>query len=257
MDIRQTRREYKFHLSPEQAGPVFADISELLPGDRFGTGGAYPIVSEYYDTQDRDAFWERDRKVGNRRKLRVRIYGISGGEVPPCAFFEVKHKQGGVGVKRRLRVPVEVVTAPDFEARKLIEELEPEMEAKAEKLLAEEILLLFERSGIGPAMQMRYDRVAFEGTEGEAEVRVTFDQAIKCRVERKPLRPDDPDFPHLVLPDGEKVMEVKLFGAAPYWLRELSAKHRLTRTPFSKYCSAIEGFDPAFEHLRRNRRKIA
>jgi len=257
MDIRQARREYKFHLLPEQAAAVYADISTVLPGDRFGTGGAYPIVSEYYDTEERDAFWERNRKIGNRRKLRVRIYGTLSGEIPPSAFLEVKHKQDGVGVKRRIRVPVEAVTAPDFDVRKLICEMEPAMERKTEVLLAEEILLLLDQRGVKPSMQMRYDRVAFEGMDGEDEVRVTFDQAIKCRVDRKPLLPDDPDFPCVVLPEGEKVLEVKLFGSAPYWLRELTAKHRLTRTPFSKYCGAIEMFDPTFERLIGGRRRIA
>lgn len=257
MDIRQARREYKFHLLPEQAEAVFAEIRELLPGDRNGTGGAYPIVSEYYDTEERDAFWERNRKIGNRRKLRVRIYGTLGGEIPPSAFLEVKHKQDGVGVKRRIRVPVEAVTAPDFDVRKLVCELQPSMERKTERLLAEEILLLLDQRGVRPSMQMRYDRVAFEGTDGDDEVRVTFDQAIKCRVERKPLLPDDPGFSCVVLPDGEKVLEVKLFGAAPYWLRELTAKHRLTRTPFSKYCGAVEKFDPVFERLIGGRRQIA
>jgi len=52
-------------------------------------------------------------------------------------------------------------------------------------------------------------------------------------------------------------LEVKLFGSAPYWLRELTAKHRLTRTPFSKYCGAVEMFDPTFERLIGGRRKIA
>jgi hypothetical protein len=60
-----------------------------------------------------------------------------------------------------------------------------------------------------------------------------------------------------VLPAGECVMEVKLFGAAPYWLREMAAKFRLTRTPFSKYCSAVEMFDPVFARLVGGRRAVA
>jgi SPX domain protein involved in polyphosphate accumulation len=249
MDIRQARREYKFHLRPGQAEAVFDDIKKMLPGDRFGTGGAYPIVSEYYDTDERDAFWERNRKIANRRKLRVRIYGTATGEIPPSAFLEVKHKQDGVGVKRRIRVPVGAVTKPDFDVGKLVRELEPKMECKTELLLAEEIMLLLESRGVSPSIQMRYDRVAFEGMDGEDEVRVTFDKEIRCRTERKPLVPDDPDFPCRVLPEGELVMEVKIFGSAPYWLREMTAKHRLTRTPFSKYCGAIEKFDPVFKRL--------
>lgn len=240
MDIRRSRREYKFLLPPERAGAVCSDIREMLPGDRNGDGGAYPIVSEYFDTEDHEAFWERDRKIGNRRKLRVRIYGTASGRIPPSAFLEVKHKQDGVGVKRRIAVPVDSVTRPDFDVRELLAEIGPTLERRTDRLLAEEIQLLLDKRGVVPAVQMRYDRVAFEGSDGDDEVRITFDEAIRCRAHRKPLAPDDRDFPIVILPAGSRLLEVKLFGAAPYWFRELIAKHQLMRTPFSKYCSAVE-----------------
>ena len=242
MDIRQARRELKFHLKSTQGDEVLAAIQGMLPGDANGAvGGAYPIVSEYYDTDERDAYWERNRKQPNRRKLRVRIYGTSNGLIPPSAFLEVKHKCDGVGVKRRIRVPLEVVTSPDFDVAELIRDMRKEFTRHDEKVLAEEVLRLVEETGVKPVMQMRYDRLAFEGPDN---VRVTFDTAIKCRTERKILLPDDPDFPCVVMPLGERVLELKLFGSAPYWLRELGAKYHLLKTPFSKYCNALEGFDP-------------
>lgn len=257
MDIRKARREYKFLLHPEQAQAVFSEIRDMLPNDRNGSGGAYPIVSEYYDTPDRDAFWERDRKVGNRRKLRVRIYGSANGAIPPAAFLEVKHKRDGVGVKRRIAVPVAAVTRPDFDVRRLVADLAPTLESKADRLFAEEILLLLDRRGVRPSIQMRYDRVAFEGSDADDGIRITFDQAIRCRAGRQPLAPDDPDFPCVILPEGAKLLEVKLFGPAPYWLRDLVAKHRITRTPFSKYCSALEAIAPILARGTGERRRIA
>ncbi|MFC7336636.1 polyphosphate polymerase domain-containing protein [Haloferula chungangensis] len=242
MDIRQARRELKFHLKAEQGEAVLAAIKAMLPGDANGAvGGAYPIISEYYDTDDRDAYWERNRRQPNRRKLRVRIYGTSNGVIPPSAFLEVKHKCDGVGVKRRIRVPLEVVSTPGFDVAELMRGMRREFTRRDEILLAEEVLRLVEVKGVKPAMQMRYDRLAFEGPDN---VRVTFDTAIKCRTVRQALLPDDPDFPHVVMPPGERVLELKLFGSAPYWLRELGAKHGLLKTPFSKYCSALEFFDP-------------
>lgn len=257
MNIRQARREYKFLLDERRADEVFSEIRDILPGDRNGKGGVYPIVSEYYDTPENDAFWERDRKVGNRRKLRVRIYGTASGDIPPSAFLEVKHKRDGVGVKRRIQVPVESVTRSGFEIRRLLDEIEPTMEARTDRLLAEEIKLLLDRRGVRPAVQMRYDRVAFEGKEGDDPIRITFDQAIRCRGRRGPLKPDDRDFPLVILPAGKRLLEVKLFGAAPYWLRDLIARHRLTRTPFSKYCSAVELSVPVFGRRSPQPRMIA
>ncbi|MEP4078801.1 polyphosphate polymerase domain-containing protein [Haloferula sp.] len=260
MDIRQARREMKFHLKGEQGGAVLEAIKSMLPGDVNGAvGGAYPIVSEYYDTEDREAYWERNRKQPNRRKLRVRIYGSSNGVIPPSAFMEVKHKCDGVGVKRRIRVPLEVVTSPDFCVAELIRDMRKDFTRRDEIVLAEEILRLVEVKGVVPSMQMRYDRLAFEGPD---DVRVTFDTAIKCRTKRQALLPDDPDFPHTVILQGERLLELKLFGSAPYWLRELGAKHRLLKTPFSKYCSALEKFDPVIHPIvsgshRKMRRKSA
>ncbi len=240
MDIRQARREYKFRLGGEQVLGALEEIRDRLPGDANGACGAYPIVSEYYDTAGRDAWWERDRKVGNRRRLRVRIYGLSNGAIPPAAFLEVKHKQDGVGVKRRISVPVEEVTKAQFDMGDLIRERRPQMTLRRDLALAEEILRLVGEGGVVPTMQMRYERQAFE----MSGVRITFDGGIKCRLGRLPLRPDDRDFPLDVLAPDERIMEVKLLGSAPYWLREIVARHRLSRTPFSKYGAALERYDP-------------
>jgi hypothetical protein len=250
MDIRTARREFKFRLDGERAQLVLAEIRERLPGDVNGAAGAYPIVSEYYDTDERDAYWERDRKVANRRKLRVRIYGTLTGTIPPSAFLEVKHKCDGVGVKRRLSLPVEVVTAPEFDVGEWIREEMPRMPGRIERTLAREILLLLENRGVKPAIQMRYDRLAFEGPD---DVRITFDSGIKARTERRPLKPDDREIDLLVLPEGECIMEVKLFGAAPYWIRDIAARHRLVKTPFSKYCTALEKYDPTIRGIFERR----
>jgi len=246
MDIRTARREFKFHLDGERAEKILAEIRERLPGDVNGAAGAYPIISEYFDTDARDAYWERDRKLANRRKLRVRIYGTLTGTIPPSAFLEVKHKRDGEGVKRRLKLPVEVVTAPNFDVGEWIRREMPNMPGRIERTLAEEILLLIENRGIKPAIQMRYDRLAFEGPD---DVRITFDSGIKARTERQPLQPDDPDITLPVLPKDECIMEVKLFGAAPYWIRDLAARYRLQKAPFSKYCTALEKYDPVIRPI--------
>jgi SPX domain protein involved in polyphosphate accumulation len=117
---------------------------------------------------------------------------------------------------------------------------------RIERTLAEEILLLLKIQKIKPAMQMRYDRLAFEGPD---DVRITFDSGIKARSQRRPLQPDDQEITDVVLPQGQCIMEVKIFGAAPYWVRELAARHRLVKTPFSKYCNALEKHDPMISGL--------
>lgn len=254
MDIRQARREFKFQLNEHQAAAVMEDIAAILPSDVNGASGAYPIISEAYDTDERDVYWERYRKMPNRRKLRVRIYGTSNGVIPPTAFLEIKHKRDGVGVKRRMIVPLEEVTSKDFDVGRLVSGLQPGLKLRADKVLAEEILRLVDHRGFKPLLQMRYDRVAYEGPDN---VRITFDTSIMCRNLRLDLQPDDKRFEDFVLPTGHKILEVKLLGNAPYWLREMTAKHRLLKSSYSKYSEAVTGFDPTINSLLNRARTLA
>jgi SPX domain protein involved in polyphosphate accumulation len=212
------------------------------------------VVSEYYDTAERDALWERERKFRNRRKLRVRIYGSDVQGIPPSAFIEIKHKQDGAGVKRRLRIPVEAVTEAGLDAGCILD-LMPRLLLRTELLIADEIRHMLDERRIAPSMQMRYDRLAFE--EDDGNVRITFDGGLCCRTLRQPLQPDDREFPLIILPPDERVMEVKLLGPAPSWLRDLTASHRLTRTSFSKYCTALQLYDPAVSSVRQPRSHAA
>lgn len=244
MEIREAFREHKFRLPAEVADAVMDDIVGFLPRGEGRERAAYPIVSEYYDTEERDAYWERDRKVGNRRKLRVRLVGRPGDAEPPAAFLEVKHKRDGVGVQRCLPVPVEAVTAPGLDVRELLAGMQSGMTDKLDRLLAQEIMLLLPK--VQPVVQMRFDRIAFEDEEG---VRVTFDSDVRCRSERLDLQPDDDRFAHAILPPGERIMEVKIPEVAPYWMRDLLPKHGLIKVAISKYCDAVECCDPVVAPL--------
>jgi len=240
MDATITRTEFKFLLTEGQYDDILPEIRTRLPGDRNALRGEYPIVTEYFDNPWRDCYWERLRALRNRRKLRVRIYGSADGQIPPKAFAEVKHKAYGRGVKRRFDLPVAAVVAPGFS---LPETLRREAPARGrdDQVLAEEMLRLMEEREMWPVCQMRYSRLAFEGTR-EDDVRVTFDRRICCRADLLPLCPDCRDFEHELLPEGSVLMEVKMNGVAPYWVRDLIGRHRLVRRKFSKYCTALEHF---------------
>src|SRR4051812_38386739 len=98
------RFEFKFIVTAQQRDEVLATFDGALLPDANGSSlGVYPIVSLYYDTPDRRCYWEAWRGVPSRRKLRVRVYGTSDGDIPPTSFVEVKHKLDGLGVKRRVQ----------------------------------------------------------------------------------------------------------------------------------------------------------
>ena len=99
-------------------------------------------------------------------------------------------------------------------------------------------------AGARPVIQVRYDRMAYDsGADGT--IRVTFDTGLRCRLDLKPLVPDDRDFPLPVLDRDVAVVEVKTIGPVPVWLREATGRFRLQARGISKYCNSLERFDPA------------
>ena len=212
-----------------------------------GSNGCYPIVSQYYDSPDRDCFWEKERRLKSRRKIRVRMYGSESARIPPAGFIEVKHKHFGVGGKRRLQVPVEVARRFVAGEHELLRDMLGDV-GRGGRIVIREVFDLVERCGHVPAIQIRYDRRAYT-TEDEA-FRVTFDSRLVCRSGRHPLLPDDPTFEDEILDSSAVMMEVKSIGPVPYWFRKWSTQVGLNRRSFSKYCTALQKHDPVLREMQ-------
>ena len=245
MQLRFGRREFKYALAPDEFPAIRAEIEHRLPGDVHAVNAAYPIVSEYFDTPDRQCFWERVDQLPNRRKLRMRCYGTREGEIPPSGFVEIKQKRSGTGVKRRVSIDVAELGQENLdlegwlEDRRLATATDPER--RSEHLLLHEMYQMIQRRGLIPVVQMRYNREAFEAEAGN--LRITFDRDIMYRPERRAIQPDCPQFDLGILPPGSAVMEIKMTCATPLWLRELAGQYGLQRRRFSKYCRAIQALD--------------
>lgn len=236
-------------ISCEQRERLEAEIGKRMAVDQApGSNGQYPIVSQYYDSPQRDCYWDKARRLKSRRKIRVRMYGSEDASIPPAAFIEIKHKHFGVGGKRRLQVPVEVArrfVAGDHEV--LRDMLKDEGLGRAGRMVIKEVFDLVDRRGHEPSMQIRYDRSAY--TTADLKFRVTFDAHLECRSEQSPLVPDDRTFKDEILDPSYVVLEVKSIGPVPYWFREWVAKAGLSRKSFSKYCTALEKHDPVLRRL--------
>lgn len=236
-----SRTEYKFHLSPEQYLQWKNEISERVEADdNPGNSGDYPILSQYYDTADRECYWEKQRRFQSRRKIRVRIYGSETAQIPPAGFLEVKHKLNGLGVKRRLQMPVEAAQNFALGDLDVLRHMRPNV-ARSGRIVIDEVLGMIDQ-GHQPSMQIRYDRNAFSTPDGK--LRVTFDNLLRCRPEFPILLPDDPGFDKFIIPKGESIMEIKAIGSVPYWLRVRAGETGLSRRSFSKYCTSLEKHDP-------------
>jgi VTC domain len=241
MDASQDRREFKFLLTVE-AGERFREfIASQIPVDR-GAETGYPVISEYYDTTDRHSYWQKIWGAGSRRRVRARIYGTPSGSIPPAAFIEIKHKLDSDGVKRRASLPIAALA--ELSTGRIPACLLESQRSKADTKLVAELMDLIVHGGARPVVQVRYDRMAYDsGPEGS--IRVTFDTGLACRFDLKPLVPDDRDFPLPVVDREIAVVEVKTIGPVPLWLREATGKFQLQAQSMSKYCMALERYDPA------------
>lgn len=223
---------------------LIGEIEQYTGYDEEAGGvSCYPIISQYYDNQHRDSYWEKQRGQKSRRKLRIRVYGSDSGKVPPSTFIEVKHKHFGRGAKRRLRLPMDDALALASGNRDMRLDDGGEL-SRYERMVVNEIVDLVERKEFKFLCTMRYVRQAFVGGSMAPDLRITFDTGIGCRFEELDLRADDDRFEHFLLTHDQCVMEVKTNSVVPTWLRQIVGKHALVRRGFSKFCTALESRDP-------------
>lgn len=237
----------KFVVTPAQRAALMERLSAHMRPDVNGGGVAdYPVVSLYYDNDERDCYWEKVRGLPSRRKLRVRVYGSRDGRVPPASFIEVKHKCDGRGVKRRVQLPI-------GQAMRVGEGLWPDGVAfgAAERRIVAEAHDLIVRRRFRPVMVMRYDRSAYAAIDPGSELRVTFDTGIVCRLGNLIPEPDDMGFggSEPMHPEGEAVFELKTAGCVPYWLSREIAGAGCKLQSHSKYSKALERCDPVLRAM--------
>lgn len=239
MIYRLDRFEMKFLIDTDVRDRLLPKLMPHLRADEnAGEGAFYPIVSVYYDTPERDCYWEKIRGAKSRRKLRVRVYGSLDGALPPTCFVEVKHKCDGRGVKRRVRVSLE--DALTIAAGKPVSTPLSEVDQR----IVEEVHQLVHRRGFQPSICMRYDRQAFAGSDPSSDLRITFDTGIGYRFDHLTPVPDDRDFQMYLHAEGVSVMEVKVIGSVPYWLAKMLAENGCILQSHSKYCNSLEAGDP-------------
>jgi hypothetical protein len=232
------RYEFKSVITSAQRDGLLNELLPCLQMDaNTSPGGFYPIVTLYYDSPVRDCYWEKIRRQGSRRKLRVRVYGSLDQSLAPTCFVEIKHKCDGRGVKRRLRVSLEdalkVTSGQPIEGPFSL----------ADQRLVEEVHHLVQHRNFQPCCCMRYDRQAFDDKASGSDLRITFDTGIAYRMNNLTPVPDDRGFEHYLLPKGWAVMEVKATGSVPFWLPRVMGRHGCILRSHSKYCNALEAGD--------------
>lgn len=244
MLANQSRREFKFLLPPDQGPAVQAAVSEKLEADRDLVDG-YRVLSEYYDTEERTSYWDKELGLPNRRRIRSRVYEQVDPSLPPIAFLEVKHKLDGEAVKRRLQAEVHELGSLDVRGL-------PEGRTPVDERVRTELEDLLSSPAQKPVMQIRYHRFAYDsGPEGE--IRITFDVDPVCRFPEAPLNEESTDFRLPLIDEGASIMEVQTLDRVPYWFRKLVGQFQLVPCGFSKYAQALELYELRTRSLDRGK----
>ena len=229
------RFELKYVLSLAERDALLAQFPGRIRADTLGgPSGCYPVVSLYCDTADRKCYWDAWRGVPSRRKLRLRLYGTKDGAIPAATFLEIKHRDGGEGAKRRVQLPLgQALAFANGAAAPEAAPTEARILAEARRLISDE--------GFRPACLIRYDRQACRLVDeaGHEQLRLTFDQGIRCRFTDLSPQPEDDGCTLPVLADDLCLMEVKGATAVPFdFARHLSSRGIFPR-PFSKYSESV------------------
>ncbi|CAM3966140.1 polyphosphate polymerase domain-containing protein [Alkalicoccus chagannorensis] len=232
-----SRREIKY-LIPYSVYKKLADqLTPYMRYDKFGDGfGRYNIVSLYFDSDDRDIYYETRNKLNFRQKLRLRVYDQA--DLNSTSFLEVKQKFNNVVNKRRTQLPL------SHAYQYLDNGMSPGIDVSNPQIMreADHFRRLYD---LKPEVVVSYDRQAFHGIY-EDDLRVTFDYNLMCR--RSDLRIENgPQGTHFVDEDLV-VMEVKINNSVPLWLTEMLSDFRLSKQGVSKFCTSIDVCDQGLDH---------
>lgn len=232
------RREQKYLLTVEQYHRLWEKIAPHLVRDEY----AHSVICNlYYDTEDYELIRSSIEKPAYKEKLRLRSYGVP--EEDTIVFIEMKKKYQGIVYKRRAGL-----TLADASAGLEQGYIVPIM---GQEQVLSEINYFLQRYPLRPSVFLAYDRDAFH-EEGNPELRVTFDAAIRSRRECLDLKAgtEGEEF----FQNGEVMMEIKTASAYPFWLIRAIEECRIYPTSFSKYGSIYQQcLLPEFLEERRSK----
>lgn len=211
------RHEKKYLLKKEQYDRLMDPLLETLERDQYGL---HTIGSLYLDTEAYYLIGRSLDKPKYREKLRLRSYGVPGRD--DTVFLELKKKLDGITYKRRT-----CMTLREAEAY-----LDCGAPPAGSGQILEEIDWFIGRYHPVPKVLLFYDRIALTDACGSGP-RITFDTNIRWRTDN--LRLSGGAYGAQLLAPGERLMEIKLNGAFPYWLSHLLSEEKIFPISFSKY----------------------
>ena len=247
------RTEKKYLVTDLQYRALMNAIGGYLEPDKFGQT---EILNIYYDTPDFRLIRTSLEKPVYKEKLRLRSYGVPAAD--DKAFIELKKKYKGVVYKRR-------IDAPYAEALRYLNagsSVKPMLNARQKdntlQIMKEINYFMSMYPGIGPAMALSYDRLAYNWVSAEDNtaadvnasssvetlscykpaIRITADTNIRYRRSQLDLRYGAKGTE--LLEPGMHLIEIKLEGGMPLELSRALNELEIYPTSFSKYGRAYQ-----------------
>lgn len=214
------RKEKKYILSYDKYNELMKYLDIYMTRDEYGL---HTINSLYYDTNTYDLISWATRKPKYREKLRIRCYGTDYVNAP--YFLEIKKKVNGIIYKRRVSL--------DFdETKEFIENgTLPAVDSFTDELTLMEVNRIRNKKVI-PSAMVNYDRIALFGNENP-DFRVTFDFNMRWRTDRLNFLTDDSG--HIIAPEVDIIMEVKILKSYPLWFAKILSDLEIYPQSFSKF----------------------
>lgn len=211
------RYEKKYRLPEETCLQLMERLGEYMQADQYGK---HTICSLYFDTKDCLLIRRSIGKPNYKEKLRLRSYGIPSPDTN--VYLELKKKLQGVTYKRRISMTY-------AEAQQYL--ICGEQPTQSSQIM-DEINWFRQQYQPEPKVLLFYERIAMFGKE-DPNLRITFDTDIRYRTDDFDLSLGDEGTP--LLQPGERLMEIKVSGALPFWLSRMLSELKIYPASFSKY----------------------
>jgi SPX domain protein involved in polyphosphate accumulation len=232
------RIEYKYLLPVSLIADFRKEIAPYVELDRYSArmqDRKYHVRSIYLDTALLDFYQDKIMGLSNRKKLRVRGYNHMNGN--DLSFLEIKQKDGPGIVKYRAAVYFKNLVAL-WHSRDIDRYVVPLDGFTDYKEHAHHFIAQVIRLNLTPIIKIIYGREAYFYKLNH-DVRITFDMDLcsSIQADLESLYQEE----NLVysLPN-QAILEVKVFGEIPGWLRRIIGRFNLQLEALSKYTICLE-----------------
>jgi len=220
------RREYKYLVPNNQLDHIRRSISPFCSLDRHTPKDRrdYSISSVYFDSTSSSSYIDKIEGIGQRRKLRIRVYNPL--EQPETVFLEIKRKREQFIAKTRFKM----------EREKLQQVLNGIATANQPKELRS-FLYYHRLQRMHPVVNVVYEREAYVGNYHPG-LRITLDMNLRCNATN-----------HVNFSEtktrqvfrNHSILEVKFERQVlPQFVTRLISRHRIERQALSKFTMSMD-----------------